>query len=66
MGRCMGGAWFDAWVVHGWLPGLVRLYLGIGGGPDGDGEEVVGVVSCEMESVFMKCETLSDKTHLKK
>ena len=28
------------------LPGLVRLDLGIGGGLDGDGEEVVGVVSC--------------------
>ena len=29
------------------LPLLVRLDLGIGGGLDGDGEEVVGVVSCE-------------------
>ena len=36
-------------VVHGALgvlPGLVRLDLGIGGGLDGGGEEVVGVVSC--------------------
>ena len=28
------------------LPGLVRLDLGVGGGLDGDGGEVVGVVSC--------------------
>ena len=63
MGRCMGGAWVGAWVyggawlgdvVWGWgicmcvLPGLVRLDLGVGGGLDGDGKEVVGVVSCEM------------------
>ena len=33
----------------GILPGLVRLDLSIGGGLDGDGEEVVGVVSFEME-----------------
>ena len=26
-------------------PGLVRLVLGVGGGLDGDGEEVVGGVS---------------------
>ena len=26
------------------LPGLVRLDLGVGGGLDGDGEEVAGVV----------------------
>ena len=31
------------------LPGLVMLDLGIGGGQDGVGEEVLGVVSCEME-----------------
>ena len=41
-------------VVWGWskcmcvLPGLVRLDLGVGGGLDGDGEEVVGVVSSPM------------------
>ena len=35
------------------LPGLVRLDLGLGAGLDGDGEEVVGVVSgCEMENYF--------------
>ena len=34
------------------LPGLVRLDLGVGGGLDGDGDEVVGVVSCEMEFHF--------------
>ena len=34
--------------VHGLgrLHGLVRLDLSIGGGLDGDGEEVVGMVSC--------------------
>ena len=43
-GWCMGGAWVDD--VVGWnncmciLPGL-----SIGGGLDGDGGEVVGVVS---------------------
>ena len=52
MGRCMGGVLFGAWVVYEWLSGLVRLDLGIGGGLDGDGEEVVGVVSCEMENIF--------------
>ena len=31
------------------LPGLVRLDLGVGGGLDVDSEEVVGVVSCEMD-----------------
>ena len=35
------------------LPGLVMLDLGISGGLDGDGEEVVGVVSCEMEKYFL-------------
>ena len=37
------------------LPGLVRLDLSIGGGLDGDsdGEEVVGVVSCEIEKIFV-------------
>ena len=30
------------------VPGLVRLDLGVGGSLDGDGEEVVVVVSCEM------------------
>ena len=34
---------------NGILPGLVMLDLGIGRGQDGDGEKVVGVVSCEME-----------------
>ena len=42
-----------ALVVMLWwvLPGLVRLDLSIGGGLDGDGEEVVGVVSFEMENI---------------
>ena len=31
-------------MVHGWV---VRLDLGFGGGLDGDGEEVVGVVSLQ-------------------
>ena len=31
------------------LPGLVLLDLGVGSGLDGDGEKVVGVVSCERE-----------------
>ena len=36
------------------LPGLVSLDLGIGGGLDGDGEEVIVVVSgCEMEKIFI-------------
>ena len=53
-------------VVWGWsncmcvLPGLVRLDLGVGAGLDGDGEEVVGVGSCEMENIlcflFCRCE----------
>ena len=42
------------------LPGLVGLDLGVGAGLDGDGEEVVGVVSCEMENIlfflFCRCE----------
>ena len=57
MGRCM--AWMRGWrfcgdVWWGWekcmciLPGLVRLGLSIGGGLDGDGEEVVGAISCEI------------------
>ena len=41
LGRAWVGAWRGAWVQ----PGLVRLYLGVGGGLDGDSEEVVGVVS---------------------
>ena len=69
MGLCKGGAWHGAWggvwgggdVWRGWkkcmciLPGLVRLDLSIGGGLDGDsdGEEVVGVVSCEIEKIFV-------------
>ena len=41
-GQCMG--------MHGLLqPGLVRLDLGVGGGLDGGGKEMVDVVSCEME-----------------
>ena len=45
-------------MVWGWdnclciLLGLVRLDLGVGGVLDGDGEEVVGVVSCEMEKSY--------------
>ena len=56
MGWCMGGAWCGACVVHVVvvnmcvLPGLVRLDLGVGGGLDGDGEEVVGAVS--MENIY--------------
>ena len=34
------------------IPGLLRLDLSIGGGLDGDGEEVVGVVSCELEKKY--------------
>ena len=61
MGWCMCGVGMVAWMVHEWvmwcsvvgvekLHGLVRrLDLGVGRGLDGDGEEVVGVVSCEME-----------------
>ena len=43
MGWCMG----DVVVVgSAWaLPGFVRLGFGVGGGLDGDGEELVGVVS---------------------
>ena len=45
------------------LPGLVRLDLGVGAGLDGDGEKVVGVVSCEMENIlcflFHRCEFFS-------
>ena len=55
----LGRAWVGAWVMHGWwccvvggwdncmciLPGLVMLDLGVGGGLDNDGDEVVGVVS---------------------
>ena len=33
-------------------PGLVGLDVGVGRGLDGDNEEVVGVVSCEMEIYF--------------
>ena len=34
------------------LPGLVRLDLGVGSSLDGDGEEVVGVVLCEMKIIL--------------
>ena len=44
----LGRAWVGAW--HGALLGLVMLDLGVGSGLDGDGEEVGGVVSCEMEN----------------
>ena len=55
----LGRSWVGAWVVHGIvlvygggggvLPGLVRLDLSIGGGLDGDDEEVIGGVSgCKM------------------
>ena len=33
------------------LPGLVRLDLGVVSGLDGDCEEVVGVIFCEMEKI---------------
>ena len=36
------------------LPGLVMLELGVGSGLDGEGEEVVGVVKCEMEIYVYK------------
>ena len=39
------------WVV---CMGLVRLDLGVGSGLDGEGEEVVGVVKCEMEIYVYK------------
>ena len=41
------------------LPGLVRLDLGVGGGLDGDSEEVVGVVSCEMGNFTCKYKPMS-------
>ena len=45
----------------GVLPGLVRLDLSIGGGLDGDDEEVVCVVSgCEMGDCFIFIQTGSD------
>ena len=68
LGRAWVGAWHGAWVVVVvmWvdvvgvqkclylLPGLVRLDLIIGGGLDGDWEEVIGVVSgCEMGNIFV-------------
>ena len=34
------------------LPGLLRLDLSLGGGVDGDGEEVVGVVTDENPLLF--------------
>ena len=47
------GFWVGAWVVHGWCMGwcmgLVRLDLGFFGGLDGEGEELVGGVSCEKD-----------------
>ena len=42
----MVGGWDNCMCI---LPGLVMLDLGVGGGLDGDSEEVAGVVSCEME-----------------
>ena len=43
-GPCMGR--LMAWcMVHGIVPGLMRLKLSIGGGLVGDGEEVIDVVS---------------------
>ena len=56
-GWCMGGAWL--------LPGLVRLDLGVGGGLDGYGEEVVGVVSCEM-GIYLFVSNLGSIFYLKK
>ena len=35
-----------------WCMGLVRLDVGFGSSLDGDGEELVGGVSCEMENYF--------------
>ena len=35
-------------MVHGIGVWICEVGLGVGGGLDGDGEEVVGVVSCEM------------------
>ena len=43
MDWCMAAWWW--WVV---CMGLVRLDLGVESGLDGEGEEVVGVVKCEM------------------
>ena len=51
MGRCMGGdgVWWGGEECMWVLPGLLMLDLGLGEGLDGDGEEVIGVVSgCEM------------------
>ena len=37
------------------LPGLVMLELGVGSGLDGEGVELVGGVSCEMDKIMKKC-----------
>ena len=42
----LGRAWVGAWVGAWWC-------LGVGSGLDGDGEGVVGVVSCEMGTYFV-------------
>ena len=54
MGRCMGGVmWLWCVGVGGsMLPGVVRLELGVGGSLDGNGVEVVGVVSYGMENTL--------------
>ena len=49
MGRCMVGVWHGCMAWCNGLPRLVRLELGVGSSLDGDCEEVVGVVFCEME-----------------
>ena len=45
LGRALVGEWHGAWYGICILPGFVRLDLGVVGGLDDDGEEVVGVVS---------------------
>ena len=59
MGRCMvlcDGGWGKCMCV---LPELVRLDLGVVGGLDGDSEEVVGGVSCEMGNFTCKYKPMS-------
>ena len=46
----LGRAWDGAWVVHGVVRGWCMVVWWVCEGLDGDGEEVVGVVSCEMEN----------------
>ena len=42
----------------------VRLDLGVGGGLDGDGEEVVGVVSCDILGLLQVFDAIKELTSL--